>query len=31
MFTDCFFIDLMGFEATYLHKNSQNDVKLLEN
>ena len=30
VFADHFFIVLMGFLTTHLHKNSQNDVKLLE-
>ena len=30
MFLDCFQLILMGFLTTSLHKNSQNDVKLLE-
>ena len=30
VFLDCFQLILMGFLTTSLHKNSQNDVKLLE-
>ena len=30
VFLDCFQLILMGFLTIYLHKNSQNDVKLLE-
>ena len=30
MFADLFLLILMGFLTTHLHRNSQNDVKLLE-
>ena len=30
VFLDCFQLILMGFLTTSLHKNSQNDVKLLQ-
>ena len=30
VFADCFLLNLLGFLTTSLHKNCQNDVKLLE-